>query len=137
MMLELFDATGQQLLRDHVRRNALFLTIPLCLAVAWTAWMLFSHITMYTSTDQARIEVAQAVYFVQARVSGRVINSRLELGRQVSPGDVLVELEGESQKFRVREEETRRTALLTQLQNLRRELAAQQQSLGAERAAGG
>jgi membrane fusion protein (multidrug efflux system) len=134
-MPEAFAATDWQLVRDQARKLALLLAIPMALAIAWIAWMLLARITVHATTDQARTEVAQAVYYVQAPVSGRVTQSYLELGRQVDPGTVLVELEGDPQRLRVQEEETHHTALQAQLEELHRQKDAEQRALVAERAA--
>jgi membrane fusion protein (multidrug efflux system) len=131
-MSDSFVSTEHQLAVDRVLKHALLLTITLCLAIGWVAWALFSRIAVYASTEQARIEVAQAVFFVQAPASGRVRKSDLELGREVEPGTVLVELEADPQKLRVEEEQTRRTALRSQLEDLRRQLTAEQATLTAE-----
>jgi multidrug resistance efflux pump len=132
-MRSLFAITDRQLARDRISRQGVLLAISALLAAAWVGWMLLARINVYATTDQARVEVAQAVYFVQAPLSGRVTKSSLELGRQVEPGDVLVELEADPQKLRIQGEETHETALQSQLTDLRRELDAQQRALAAER----
>ena len=128
--LDPFAATDQQLAKDRVRKQALVLGIPLVLAMGWVAWMFFAHVNVYASTDQARVEVAQAAYFVQAPVSGRVTKSYLELGREVEPGMVLVELEAGPQQLRVREEQAHQSALEAELSNLRQALGTEQQRCG-------
>lgn len=136
MNFDAFPATDHQLARDRVRKQALLLGIPLALAMGWVAWMFFAHVSVYASTDQARVEVAQAAYFVQAPVSGRVTKSNLELGRQVEPGMVLVELEAGPQQLRVQEEQEHQSALEAELTNLRQALGTEQRTLLDEKLAG-
>lgn len=136
MTSDAFAATEQQLGKDRVRKQALLLAIPLALALGWTAWLLCARVSVYATTDQARVEVAQAAYLIQAPVSGRVIKSNLELGRDVEPGTVLVELEAGPQKIRVQEEEARQAALEAELANLQQSLATEQHTLVDEQAAG-
>jgi multidrug resistance efflux pump len=131
-----FAATDQQLARDRVRQQALLLGIPLLLAMGWAAWMFFAHVSVYASTDQARVEVAQAAFFVQAPVAGRVSKSYLELGKQVDPGTVLVELEAGPQQLRVQEEQEHQAALEAELANLHQSLGTEQRTLVDEKLAG-
>jgi multidrug resistance efflux pump len=131
-MPALFAFTDRQLALEEVRRQALLLAIPILLAIGWIAWLLLARINVYATTDQARVEVAEAVYFVQAPVSGRVMESHLELGREVEPGSALVELAADPQKVRVEGEQKQQVLLQAQLENLRHELAEEQNALATE-----
>lgn len=136
MNFDAFAATDQQLAGDRTRKQAFLLGIPLVLALGWVAWMFLAHVSVYASTDQARVEVAQAAYFVQAPVSGRVTKSFLELGREVDAGMVLVELEAGPQQLRVQEEESHQAALEAELSNLHQALETEQNTFVDERGAG-
>jgi len=133
--LEVFGATDRQLAQDGIHKHLLLLAVSICLALAWIAWMFLARVTVYAGTNQARVEVAQAVYFVQAPVSGRVARSFLELGKLVEAGTVLLELNTEPQKLKVQEQHTRRSALRAQLSDLRSQLAAEERTMAAESAA--
>ena len=135
-MRSLFALTNRELAHDQLRRHGTMLAIASLLVLAWLAWMVLARINVYATTDQARVEVAQAVYFVQAPVSGRVTKSNLELGRPVEQGDVLIELEADPQKLRIEGEQAHQNALQNQLADLGRELSAQQKALVAEGADG-
>jgi multidrug resistance efflux pump len=135
-VIGLFTLTDRQLGRDQTRKRALELAIAIFLAIGWAAWMLFARVNVYATTDQARVEVAQHVFYVQAPLSGRVTKSNLALGRQVEPGDVLVELEADPEKLKVQGEETHHATLEVQLANLREELGTQQSALAAEQSEG-
>jgi multidrug resistance efflux pump len=135
-MADLFHATNQQIARDRTRRQALLLLIPTVLMVLWGAWMYLARISVYASTDQARVEVAQTAFIVQAPISGRVLKSHLALGDEVKRGSVLVELEAEPQELRVDQEKAHREALEMQASNLRQQIATEQGTLVSERGAG-
>jgi multidrug resistance efflux pump len=121
-------------LEDHSERTqALFLAVPACLAIAWIIWMFFARVHVYATSDQARVEVADAVYVVQAPLSGRVMKSGLEMGRQVATGDVLVELEADPQKLRVQGEQSQQQSLQDQLDILRNERRSQETAEVAEK----
>ena len=94
--------------------------------------MFLARVNIYASTDQARVEVAQNVYYVQAPLSGRVMTSQMKLGQGVRQGDLLVELEADPQKLRVEGEQEHQAALQTQLTTLQQELQSQQRALAAE-----
>jgi len=131
-----FRSTNQQIARDRTRRQALLLLIPSVLMVLWGAWMYLARISVYASTDQARVEVAQTAFIVQAPISGRVVKSNLALGDEVKRGSVLVELEAEPQQLRVDQENAHREALEMQVSNLRQQIATEQATLLSERGAG-
>jgi multidrug resistance efflux pump len=135
-MPDLFRATNQQIARDRTRRQAWLLLIPAVLIVLWAAWMYLARISVYAATDQARVEVAQTAFIVQAPVSGRVLKSHLALGDEVRRGNVLVELEAEPQQLRVDQEKAHREALDMQISNLRQQIATEQATLLSERGAG-
>ena len=131
-----FAQTDGMLVQDSTPKMIFLLAVPMVLGLAWGAWLVFARVNVYATTDEARVEVAQAVYRVQSPVSGRVVESYLELGKNVTPGAVLVELETNPQKFRLQEEETQQAALKDQIENLRRERDEQLRALNAARAAG-
>jgi multidrug resistance efflux pump len=136
MQPELFLSTKQQLSRDRFKLQVVLLSIPALLFVLWGSWMFFAHIRVYATTDQARVEVAQTAFIVQAPISGRVLKSHLNLGDQVHRGDALVELESQPQQLQVNEEEAHETALDMQVSNLRQQIALEQSTLASERGAG-
>src|ERR1700722_8851212 len=128
-MPDLFSSTNQQIARDRTRRQALLLLIPTVLMVLWAAWMYLARISLYASTDQARVEVAQTAFIVQAPISGRVVKSHLALGDEVKRGDILVELEAEPQQLRVDQEKAHREAVEMQVSNVRQQIAIEQATL--------
>ena len=136
MTPELFAATDQNIARDRAGLPIVLILISLLLLLLWTAWMFFARISVYATTDQARVEVAQTAFIVQAPVSGRVIKSSLTLGRMVQSGDELVELESQAEQLKIAEETTHQAALESAVSNLREQMASERGTLQSESGAG-
>ncbi|MDQ2899911.1 MAG: HlyD family efflux transporter periplasmic adaptor subunit [Acidobacteriota bacterium] len=104
------------------------MAVLLCAAAllgGWILWAAEARVTRYEVSETARLEVDSAAYPVQARVAGRVVSARLSLGRQIHAGDVLVELESETERLNLQEERARLAALAPQLNALNAEIGAQ------------
>jgi multidrug resistance efflux pump len=134
-MAKLFRLSSQQFARDRTRLQASLLSLPVILMALWCAWMYLAHVSVYATTDQARIEVAQTAFIVQAPVSGRVVLSHLSLGDRVTRGSVLVELEAEPEQLLVDQEKSHKETLETQIASLHRQISTEQATLVSERGA--
>jgi multidrug resistance efflux pump len=130
-----FSRSLRALEDDGFRGSALGLCLAVFLLAAWTAWFLTAPVTHYVTSDRARIEVDRAVYSVQANLDGRIVASRLALGRAVEAGEILVELESEQERLQIREQRARLAAIEPQMQSLRTILTAQEQSAANDRQA--
>ena len=128
-----FSRTTRSLEADSARPSILGAAAVALLLAAWGGWFVLGEVTVYESTAEARLEVASAPHPVAPQVSGRVVASRLELGREVRAGEVLVEIDAEPQRLALREEEARAAAIGAQIAALRAELAAEERA-GAETA---
>ena len=84
------------------RRSWLLLSLVFVLSVG-TSWLLLARVPVYEVTQQARLEVSRAAHPLAASVSGRVVRSQLQLGREVAEGDVLIELDAADAELAVRE----------------------------------
>jgi multidrug resistance efflux pump len=109
--------------------------IAVLLLATWTAWFFGSRVALYAVSDIARLEVDASPYPVEAPVSGRVVSTALTLGRAVSAGDVLVELDVRAQNLSVGEEQSRIDGVARQIEQLRAEIAEERNSRRAEEAA--
>jgi membrane fusion protein (multidrug efflux system) len=69
------------------------LTAAAALLAGWGAWFCGVPVTLVEVTDTARLEVGREAHPVAAAIGGQVVESRLELGREVQEGDVLVALD--------------------------------------------
>jgi membrane fusion protein (multidrug efflux system) len=112
---------------DGVSRSLWALLAAALFALAWTLWFFTAHVTVLGVSRSARLEVDSQVHPIAALIGGRVTESHLVLGRMVQAGEVLVELDAESEKRRLEEETRRLDALEPQLDALQREIAAEQQ----------
>jgi biotin carboxyl carrier protein len=102
-----FSQTTRALAVDRPRAALITLAISLPLLVAWAAWFFRASVTVHETTNEARIEVAQASHDIDAPVAGRVVASTLVLGLTVKEGDVLIELDAETERRKLGEEKTR------------------------------
>jgi membrane fusion protein (multidrug efflux system) len=96
---------------------------------AWVAWLFLARVALYEVTDAARLEVDSAVHPVDSPVSGRVVATHLAMGADVQAGEVLVEFDSETERLQVNEENAQLSTLSAQLEALRKEIAAESQSL--------
>ena len=132
-MANSFHRVTQSLRRDSGSRSTAALLIAAILLTGWLAWAFKSRITRYEISDSARLEVDRAAYSVQASVSGRLAASSLVLGKEVQAGDVLAEMDSNSERLSLQEERTRLAALQPQLAALQSQLASEDQGRTDER----
>jgi membrane fusion protein (multidrug efflux system) len=113
------------------RRLALLLLPVIC----WGLWACLVPVTVYETSDSAQLEVDAAAHPVAAEVAGRVVESRLGLGRRVAAGEVLLTLDSQAERLAVREKELRVEGLKRRAAALGREIAVERQTLDALRKA--
>src|SRR5688572_17733019 len=128
-----FARSMRSLEADGFRRIGLAFLVAGSLLAAWTAWFVLGRVAVYEVTDQARLEVNQAVHPVESRVEGRTIATHLTLGRDVQAGDILVELDADEERLRLDEEQTRLAALPPQVDAVAAEVAAEERAIEAAR----
>ena len=125
-------------------RRFLIVTVTATVVIAgWSVWGTLAHVTLYEVSGQARLEVDRATHPVDSPASGKVVESRMQLGQEVAAGEVLLRLDGEAEGFSVREEREKVTALAIEVAALQaqassieqaREEAARAARAGAEEA---
>jgi membrane fusion protein (multidrug efflux system) len=128
-----FHRVTQTLRQDNGRLSGLGLVAGSALVCAWIFWAFHATVTRYESTDTARLEVNGAAYPVQAGVSGQVVATNLLLGKTVHAGEVLAELDSESQHLALREAQIKLTTIEPQLTVLRAQMKDQMQGGAGER----
>ena len=133
-MVSFFTRSLRAIDRDRFRRNGWWLVATLLLLVVWGWWFFLSDVGVYIQSDHARVEVAQQTIQLQSLVSGRVITTHTTLGSRVTKGDVIVELDAETQRQQLKEEEQRLQSLFRQIQISRNQLTTQQSILSEHRA---
>jgi membrane fusion protein (multidrug efflux system) len=122
-----FTRCTRALNADGFNRSVWMILLVTLLISSWLAWFALSNVALYETTDAARLEVDRAVHPIEVLIGGRVTATNLKVGREVKAGDVLVELETESQRLQLIEEQARIAALTAQLAALRGQSTAEQQ----------
>lgn len=120
---------------DHFNRSGWMILLVTVLIVGWLAWFALADVALYETTDSARLEVDSEVHPVEALVGGRVKSTHLEVGREVKAGDVLVELETDTQRLQLIEEQARVASLTSQLAALSGQASSSQQAQAETRQA--
>jgi multidrug resistance efflux pump len=90
----------------------------------WGAWMGWAKVDVYATTAQARLEVRQLPSRVSSPDAGRITALNVSLGRQVTEGDVLVQLDTTVEQKRLQEELARAANMEPKLDALRRQMIA-------------
>jgi membrane fusion protein (multidrug efflux system) len=119
-----FGRTTRSLASDTSKYAFAAWTLAAVLMAGWLSWFFFGRVTVYEVSKRARLEVQQSSHAVAALVPSRIVANSLVLGQEVLAGDVLVELDATTEKLRLREEESRLTAIPPRIDSLRREIAS-------------
>lgn len=127
-----FPRSIRSLDADRFHSSGTSIAIAMIILTAWMCWFLFASIARYEVTDSARLEVDRTAHALQVPVAGRVASSRLWLGEQIEAGQVLVELESESQRLQLSEERSRLNTVASRLTVLRAELKTERQASAKE-----
>lgn len=116
------------------RRGSIFgLLIAVLILGLWTAWALLSQISIYETSNDARLEAEHAAHPVEAPIAGRVVANHLIVGQEVRAGQVLVELDADTERLQLQEEQTQPAALGAQITSLRNEIDSEEQALNQAR----
>jgi multidrug resistance efflux pump len=91
----------------------------------WCNWFFLARISVWLVSDTARLEVDSSIYPVESPVNGRVLLTHMGIGQKVKAGDILLELDGESQRLQLREEQAKQAMLDAQLAQLGNEVKAE------------
>jgi membrane fusion protein (multidrug efflux system) len=134
-MASSFHRTSQSLRLDRGLGSITTFAVAIALTAAWLVWAFQAVVVRYEVSDSARLEVDAAAYPIEAPAAGRLIASRLVLGKEVRAGDVLVELESRSEQLILEQERVHRVSLAPQLAALRSEVESDEQGNVAERVA--
>jgi membrane fusion protein (multidrug efflux system) len=130
-----FSRTTRSLKADSFRRSTIGLLVVMLVLAAWAAWLVLARVSIYETTGAARLEVEAEVQSIESHASGRVVVTNLVMGREVKAGDLLLELDSDPQRLQLGEEESRISALASQLTALRGEIGVGRQSLDQTRQA--
>lgn len=132
-MSQSFPSVHHRLRNDRGLTSTFALAAGILFLSAWLAWAFLARVTRYEISDSARLEVDTAPYPIQANISGRLLRSSLVLGKEITAGDVLAEIDTQAEELSLREEQTRLGELQPQIDALRAELQAQSEGKSDER----
>ncbi|MBS2016734.1 MAG: HlyD family efflux transporter periplasmic adaptor subunit [Deltaproteobacteria bacterium] len=129
----MFERTFKTIDSETDGRSVWLVVAASTLAFAWIGWLLFVPVSVYETSSSARVEVSSASYTVDAPVAGAVVATPgLTLGRVVSEGEVLVELDATALKLALAEATAREASLGPQLEAVKREAQAEAAGLTGE-----
>lgn len=88
-----FSRTNRALALETGRPSRVAISLAALLLSAWGAWFAFGRVTLYEVSRHARLEASAVARDVSPLAPGRLVVSRLQVGRRVVAGEVLVELD--------------------------------------------
>jgi multidrug resistance efflux pump len=124
-----FSKSLRSLHADHPRRSATWLILSMCIVILWCGWLAFAHISVYESSESARLEASEAIESVDAPSAGKVVAVHMATGQLVRAGDLLVQLDASPERLQLEEERIHGEALRAQIGPLRRQLATEEHTL--------
>ena len=127
-----FSRTLRSLEADGPRHRTVTVLVLVLLVVS-AAWSFLGRVRVYEVTREARLEVDSAAHPVAAPVEGRVVETRIAIGRDVRAGEVLLVLDAEAQRLAICQRKARRGALGVRLDALGREIEAECEAITAQR----
>ena len=113
---------------DGLRGGVWGLLVVAVLLGLWLLWFFAARIGVYSVSETADLEVDRAAHSVESQFTGRVVSSTLTLDREVQAGEVLVELDADTQKLQLSEERTRFAAFEPQIKSLEDQIAAEEKA---------
>jgi multidrug resistance efflux pump len=114
---------------DKGRRSIVVIATTAVLLIGWGTWFTRAEVIQYEVTEKARVEVIRAAHPIDAPVAGKVTVNHLDLGVDVHAGDVVLELDSETERRRLVEEQARLKAITPELDALERTLQADERVL--------
>ena len=130
-----FPRSERLLESDRFRGVAWGLLLVAILLGLWLFWFFRARVTLYAVSDSAALEVDRAAHAVASQFTGRVVATSLALDREVREGEVLIELDADTQKLQLNEEHTRLAAFTPQIASLEDQVGAEQKAWTQEQQA--
>ncbi len=130
-----FSRTTRAIAADGPRAAWLLWALAGAMLAGWAAWFGLARVAVLEVSTRARVEVQRAAHPVAAPIAGRVARHALAIDQRVQAGDVLLELDAEAARLRLREEQARLAALAPRIESLRREAGLVGQAGAREREA--
>ena len=131
-----FSRTLRALGAERSRATIAGLLIAGALLTTWSRWLALARVALIETSTQARIEVAGAAVPLAPSLDGRVLRSHLALGRRVTAGEVVLQLDSRALELSRAEVDAERQGLLGELAALAGEHAALAAAIGVYESGG-
>src|SRR3954465_11429958 len=129
-----FSLTFARLLADRGRLTAWILAGALFAAGGWCWWAARARVTLYEVSSAPRVELDAATYPIQSPLLGRVVETRLSVGRTVREGEVLVEIDAMPNQLQLREQAPRTQGLGREIRRRRAQAEEEEKARVEEQA---
>jgi multidrug resistance efflux pump len=130
-----FSRSERFLASDRFSGVAWGLLLVAILLGLWLLWFFRARVAVFAVSDSADLEVDRAAHAVASQFTGRVVASSLALDREVQEGEVLIELDADTQKLQLNEERTRLAGFSPQIASLEDQVASLQKAWAQEQQA--
>jgi multidrug resistance efflux pump len=127
-----FFRTVHELKSDSPHTSIATILLTTAILGLWVGWLLIARVSIYRSTDRAKL-VGGTGYEADAAVAGRVVSNRLHLGQKVSAGEILIVLDQVAEQRQLEEDQTRARVIEPELSEIYREIAAEKEGMTAAR----
>jgi multidrug resistance efflux pump len=124
-MATLFSRSVLLLNADGSHRLVIRLFVAIAILSLWFCWFFLAQLPIFAVTESAFLEVTDSSRPIQAPLSGRVVMSDLDLGRNVNVGDVLLEFDTDQERAQLRVEQSRLPGLIQQVQAIENRVGAE------------
>jgi membrane fusion protein (multidrug efflux system) len=124
LMSTTFSRSMRALQGDRSGGTNRMIAVAIVLLALWAGWFLFAEVPIYEQTDSARIEVNRAASSIESPIAGRIVAIHVALGTRVKTGDLLLELDSETEQRQLEEEEARLLGVTNRITALRAEMAS-------------
>jgi multidrug resistance efflux pump len=121
--------------RESFRGSAIAVCAAAVLLAGWIVWCTTARIALYETTSAARLETDRAASPIQAPIAGRITESRLIIGREVSAGALLVQLDASAKSLALEEKRTQIVSLEHEIASLKAQIVSESVSRSEERRA--
>lgn len=122
--------------RRRGRRGLLAAAVVSGLLGLWSLWFVYGNVPTYAVSLSARLQSEAEVHPVDVHVTGRVVAVHLDVGEQVTEGQVLLELDATDIQLQLDEIGAREQGLRAQIAALEVESTAREQAIEAATEAG-
>lgn len=127
-----FNRTLRAVETDHAEHWIAGVVATLLLII-WGSWFFLGQVSVYEVADRATLETEAAAHPVATQVDGLIIRSYLVLGKMVKAGELLLELNADTERLALEEAKAYLAGLRVQIQSIYPEIQAEQKGLDAHR----